>query len=203
MAEATVKVAALDTGMCNPEESPFPWVHTALQAGAIRDVPEPELLKRVAMDIIGDFDNMRGEDWELHRKEEADIVAEAKQLAKASIEKALATAGESGLPIFPAAARYGEAKEALWRSSNTCPYYLSQEKTGDWKVLCAAPKGGKFSHFASMRLMPERYRGLSGDDLVWTTGFRDAIFCHADGFIAGFKTFQSAVKFAELCMKED
>lgn len=201
LADLTVRVAALDTGLCEPGESPFPWVFEALRAGAIKGESESTLVQRIADDIVIELSGECGPYWEDRRAAERKTVADAAAAAKAAIDEAIAAAGDSGIPVFPSSCRWGETNEELWKSSNQCPYYIGQEGDDDWRILCAAPKGGEFSPFSSIALIPIQYRGLRGDALSEKTGIPGGIFCHAAGFIAGFKTCEGAVAFAELCRK--
>ncbi|WP_028485436.1 MYG1 family protein [Hydrogenovibrio halophilus] len=45
--------------------------------------------------------------------------------------------------------------------------------------------------------LPERFRGLRGQDLIDATGFEDAIFCHKTGFMCVMGEFDSAMAMAK------
>ena len=201
-ADLTVKVAAIDTGLLDPKLSPFPWVHTALRAGAIRGTPEGDLLNQVSDDLVNQLNEVKSIEWVERREKEEEVCEKAASAASDAITVAIKDAGMDGVPVFPMEARWGETKKALWTSTNTCPYYIGQELDGSWRVLCSAPKGGEFSPTLSMRLIPPQYRGLNGESLSQKTGIKDGVFSHAGGFIAGFRSLDSAKAFAKLCLGE-
>ena len=49
--------------------------------------------------------------------------------------------------------------------------------------------------------LKEQWRGLRDTELREVSGFDDAVFVHATGFIGGAKTQQSAVRMAELSIE--
>lgn len=102
--------------------------------------------------------------------------------------------------VFDTAATKAPVKKLIWNFSKDTVFYVSPAGSSDWRVLCCADPDEAFSGFSSWRLIPEKYRSLRGEDFIRETGIEDAIFCHAAGFIAGFKTQASAKAFAELCL---
>ena len=106
------------------------------------------------------------------------------------------------IACFSPEARLADVKQMLHERKDPAVYFISSEKEDDWRVLCCAPTEEEFSFFGSKRLIPEKFRGLRGDELSTKTSIEGGIFCHAAGFIAGFKTRESAVKFAKLCLED-
>lgn len=176
------RVSAVDTGVS--EESPFPWLATAVRASQILEVDNfANMVKRVRVEI-----------------EEKLLVEITALRAQEAIEKAIAKNDE--VVIFPAECRWGECKKMMWERKHPCIFYVSPESEEDWRVLCAAdPTAAEFSNFSSRKLIPEKYRGLRGEDLSERTGIQGGIFSHSAGFIAGFKTREGAEAFARLCLK--
>lgn len=178
------RVAAVDTGVS--EESPFPWLSTAVRASQILELEVESfsnLVKRVRVEL-----------------EEKLLVEITTLRAQEAIDKAIAT--QNDVVVFPAECRWGECKKTMWKRKHPCVFYVSPESPDDWRVLCAAdPTATEFSNFSSRKLIPEKFRGLRGEDLSAKTNIPGGIFCHAAGFIAGFKTREGAEAFARLCLK--
>lgn len=134
-------------------------------------------------------------------------IAEAEELATNAALDAIEAADGDAVVVFPAEARAAKCKELLHLHAPNCVYYVSPENPEDWRILCAAapevsPADGKAFVFSSRRLIPEKFRGLRGEQLTDVTGIAGGIFSHAAGFIAGFKTREAAVAFARLCLKD-
>jgi uncharacterized UPF0160 family protein len=129
----------------------------------------------------------------------ADAAAKAKAAAEAVITEAVRSGAREA--TFPAEARWADVKRMLWESKDSrVMFYVSPEGADDWRVLCAAhPAATEYSPFSSWELIPEKFRGLRGDQLSAVSGIPGGIFCHAAGFIAGFKTREGAEAFAHRC----
>lgn len=56
--------------------------------------------------------------------------------------------------------------------------------------------------YGQRKSMPEKWRGLMGEDLQKAAGVPDAVFCHPAGFIAGAETLEGAVKMAERAVEQ-
>lgn len=129
--------------------------------------------------------------------------ADAAATAKAAAEDVIKEASAAGARTvtFPAKARWANVKQMLWEKKDSrVMFYVSPEGPEDWRILCAAhPDAGEYSPFSSWELIPEKFRGLRGETLSEAAGIPGGIFCHAAGFIAGFKTREGAEAFAHLC----
>ena len=130
--------------------------------------------------------------------------AAAKAESAALTDIAAAKGGE--VVVFTPAARPANCKELIYKHAPQCVYFVSPESENDWRVLCAADPTRQFAdadelRFNSRRLIPEKFRSLRDGELDAATGLTGSIFCHQGGFIAGFKTRDAAVRFAELCLK--
>ncbi len=55
--------------------------------------------------------------------------------------------------------------------------------------------------FKRRKLFPKEWWGKRGEELAVTSGVKDAIFVHRDGFIAAAKTKEGAIKLAEIALK--
>lgn len=119
--------------------------------------------------------------------------------AKAAAESCIEAAGDDPVVVFDRASRCAPVKEMLWIRKSPAVFYVSPEAEDDWRILCAAdPAEEEFTPFNSRKLLNEEFRGLRGDELSEKSGVPGGIFCHAAGFIAGFKTREAAVEFAKL-----
>lgn len=173
-------VAAVDTGVT--ETSPFPWIRNACQAGMILEEDNfLDMVERVKKEM-----------------EERILVEISAERAEEAIKNVLSSDDE--VLIFPAECRWGKCKEEMWRRKSRCVYYVSPEKE-EWRVLCAADPDKEFSALSSRRLIPEKFRSLTGKELSEKTGIPGGVFSHAAGFIAGFATKEGAEAFARLCLE--
>lgn len=158
-----------------------------------------------AANILGRLDEAFAEVCAMVQVHIGSIVtaADAAAKANAAAETVITDAAESGARVvtFPAEARWADVKQMLWENKDSrVMFYVSPEGSEDWRVLCAAhPEATEYSPFSSWELIPEKFRGLSGEQLSEATGIPGGIFCHAAGFIAGFKTREGAEAFARLC----
>lgn len=66
-------------------------------------------------------------------------------------------------------------------------------KGSEWRVQ-AVPK--KLHSRETHCLLPESWRGLSGDELNKVVGIEDGVFCHPGRFIAGAESFDSVLSMA-------
>lgn len=185
--EVVEAIASWDTGHADCQH-PFPYIHNMSQyaqaAGKDMDKTFEDAMSRLKEDL-----EMMAAIWEA----EFDSLQEAERIIKE--EK-----GE--IVVFNKKSRWAPMKEMLYEAKSPCVFYISPDAEDDWKVLCAADLEKPFSGFSSRRLMPEKFRGLRDEVLSEVTGIPGGIFCHKDGFIAGFKTAKAAQQFAELCLKD-
>jgi len=107
--------------------------------------------------------------------------------------------------VFDSSCRAANVKQLMWERRHPALYYISPEDETDWRILCAAPPRERddeeFNQFASRFLLPEKWRGKRGKELSDVTGIDGGIFCHAAGFIAGWKTKDSALEAADKAVR--
>lgn len=77
-------------------------------------------------------------------------------------------------------------------------YGVYQDIQGGWKVQAIPPSADTMN--LQRKLLPKAWRGLSGAALQEATGVADAIFCHVGGFICGAKSYEGALRLAELAV---
>jgi hypothetical protein len=67
----------------------------------------------------------------------------------------------------------------------------------DWRVQAVPIAPGQFG--SKVPLHPD-WRGISNEKLAEISGLQDIQFCHASGFIGGSKSYDTALKMAELTL---
>jgi uncharacterized UPF0160 family protein len=187
------RVAAVDTGDPNAEGH---WIIDMVQTfnRATTVITGEDFFDRAVAAVVDALQCIIG-------------IADAEAIATNAALDAIVAADGDAVVAFPAEARAAKCKELLWKHAKDCVYYVSPESPDDWRILCAAapevsPADGKAFAFSSRRLIPERFRGLRGEQLSEVTGIDGGIFSHAAGFIAGFKTREAAIHFAVLCLRD-
>ncbi|MCR4284078.1 MAG: MYG1 family protein [Parcubacteria group bacterium] len=75
---------------------------------------------------------------------------------------------------------------------------LYRSDVSNWQVV-AINKDKKT--FETRKPIPDKWRGLRGEELAEATGVPDAIFCHRGGFMCVSGSKEGAIKFAKLAMK--
>lgn len=181
-------VAAWDTGD-DSQPHPVAYVH-ALASAAIATGGDMDAAFGDALFMV-----------ERHLKALLESAA-ASWAATAAADAAIKAQPDAAVVVFEPECRAADVKQLLYAAGHPATYYVSPESAADWRVLCCAPAEQHYSPFASKMLIPERFRGLRGAALAEAAGLPSdcGIFCHAAGFIAGFKTCDAAVKFAEICV---
>ena len=126
----------------------------------------------------------------------------AEACAVETAEKEIAAQKDAAIVVFREKdSRKAPIKEMLYKMAENAMYYVSPESEEDWRILCCCDPAQEFSFFGSRKLIPEKYRGLRGEQLSETAEIPGGIFCHAAGFIAGFKTCEAAEAFAKKCLE--
>lgn len=78
-------------------------------------------------------------------------------------------------------------------------YVLYPEDNGAWRVQCCNDRGNEFN---SRKPLPERLRGLRDEVLSKAADVPGCVFIHAAGFIGGAKSYESALRLAEMALQE-
>lgn len=71
---------------------------------------------------------------------------------------------------------------------------------GEWMAQAIPPARDRMRN--KKKPFPKAWWGLSGQKLVKITGVETAIFCHPNGYIAGAKTQEDAIRLANLAIDE-
>jgi uncharacterized UPF0160 family protein len=81
-----------------------------------------------------------------------------------------------------------------------CPealYCIFPTVTGSVNVQQIPEDSGGLISKSGRKSLPEKWRGLRGEELAKITGVKDAIFCHINGFICGAASWQGAKALAK------
>ena len=78
-------------------------------------------------------------------------------------------------------------------------YVLYPDSKGNWRIQCIPEAPDSFT---SRRPLPEKLRGLRDEELSEASGIPGCIFIHAAGFIGGNKTYEGALRMAQLALKD-
>lgn len=179
------KVAAQDTGN-EVDNHPFPWL--APMAEYARRAGREDIMFNCAVDRIISELNWRYENFR------------AREASAAATDDVITAGIEDDILIFNPECRDADIKRLMHSARAKAKYYISPESADDWRIRCSCNPAQEFSYFGSWKPIPEKYCGLRGDALSAATGIPGGIFCHAAGFIAGFRTKEAAIEFARLCL---
>ena len=106
--------------------------------------------------------------------------------------------------VFDEEDQESDIKQMIWRAkSHETYYFVTKEMNGTYRVCCCAKNSPKFNNFSTKYAIPVCFRGLTKLDLDEAAGLNngDSIFCHKQGFVAGFNTLEAAIKFCEVILK--
>lgn len=185
-------IADVDTGK---EGAPnkFPWVNAAVRAqrvdseGDVKKEDEDTLFRHMAMQM------------RQYLRDEIDCAIAAAEAEDAALRDIEASKDLDRVVVFGREARNADVKQLMYDTKCPAWYYVSPQSANDWRILCCADPEKPYGFQSSWHEIPEG-RGLRGEDLSKYTGIPDGIFCHQAGFIAGFATKESAIKFAQYCV---
>lgn len=80
---------------------------------------------------------------------------------------------------------------------NLIKFVLYTDQAGMWRVQAVTVEGQAFENRLSL---PEEWRGVRDEDLEKVSGIEGAKFVHAAGFIGGNKTYEGALKMAQIAL---
>lgn len=89
--------------------------------------------------------------------------------------------------------------EALHKLDPLIKFVLYTDQAGMWRVQAVTVKGQAFENRLSL---PEEWRGVRDEDLSKISGIEGCKFCHAAGFIGGNKTYEGALKMAQVALQK-
>ena len=89
--------------------------------------------------------------------------------------------------------------EKVHNVSPLIKYVLYTDQAGMWRIQAVTIEGKGFQNRLSM---PEPWRGVRDEDLSKVTGIEGCIFCHANGFIGGNKSYEGVLKMAKACLEQ-
>ena len=83
--------------------------------------------------------------------------------------------------------------EAEKQLTGKIKYALFEDVNKTWRVRAVSLSQ---TGFDLRKAMPESWRGLRDEQLASVSGIKDAVFCHASGFIAGTLSKEGAIQMA-------
>jgi uncharacterized UPF0160 family protein len=120
--------------------------------------------------------------------------AESQLLAKDIVVNAISKAENPALIVLK---HYAPWKQAVHELAKDALFILYPSATGQWRIQTIPVVPGSFD---DRKALPKTWAGLSDDALQKVTGVNDAMFCHNGLFIAGAKSFEGAMKMAEIAL---
>lgn len=79
-------------------------------------------------------------------------------------------------------------------------YVIFPDRDDSIRVQCVPIDSNSFTNRKSLKT---EWQGKSQEELVSLTGIQDIIFCHHSGFIGGAKSYESALKMAQISLSEE
>lgn len=90
-------------------------------------------------------------------------------------------------------------KQAVHALSDDALFAIYPSPTGHWRIHAVPIEPGSFSY---RKLLPEKWAGLSGDELRREMGVNDAVFCHDGRFTAGTESLDGAMRMVSMALGE-
>ena len=114
--------------------------------------------------------------------------------AKAIVAKAVDEAADPRVIVLQ---KYTPWKKTVHALSDEALFVIYPSHSGQWMIQTVPVELGSFEDRKSL---PSPWAGLSDEAFREVTGIDDAMFCHNGLFIAGAKSFESAMKMAEIAL---
>ena len=114
--------------------------------------------------------------------------------AKAIVAKAVDEAADPRVIVLQ---KYTPWKKTVHALSDEALYVIYPSHSGQWMIQTVPVEPGSFE---DRKALPTPWAGLSDEAFRDVTGIDDAMFCHNGLFIAGAKSFESAMKMAEIAL---
>ncbi|MGB2708026.1 MAG: MYG1 family protein [Pseudoalteromonas nigrifaciens] len=115
--------------------------------------------------------------------------------AKAIVAKAIENAADPRVIVLE---QYTPWKKTVHALSDKALYMVYPSHSGQWIVQTVPVEPGSFEDRKSL---PKPWAGLSDKEFQDETELEDAVFCHNGLFIAGAKSFASAMKMAAMALE--
>jgi len=91
--------------------------------------------------------------------------------------------------------------EKKYSLENEVKYVLFPDTTSHGHRVQCVPVDS--SSFVNRKSLKKEWRGIRDTELAKVSGIEDAVFCHANGFIGGAKSYESALKMAVLSLEAE
>ena len=116
--------------------------------------------------------------------------------AKAIVAQAVKNAEDPRVIVLE---KYTPWKKTVHALSDDALYMVYPSHSGQWIIQTVPAELGSFE---DRKPLPKAWAGLSDKEFQDATGLDDAMFCHNGLFIAGAKSFSSAMKMAAIALAE-
>lgn len=197
LADICCRVAAQDTGHEIVGNDPFPWFQTIVYyaRGCYKHgvkYTDEQLVGNLLTSMCDELAAMiYNEIW---RHEAFDVT-----YSKIKDQK--------GKPymVFDEEDQESDIKQMIWRAkSHDTVYFITKEMNGTYRVCCCAKNSPQFNKFSTKHPIPVCFRGLTKLELDEAAGLNpgDSIFCHKQGFVAGFTSLNAAIQFCECILRQ-
>lgn len=114
--------------------------------------------------------------------------------AKGLVKKAIANAKDERLIILDTACPW---HEVVIKDAPKALFVLLPERGGKWNVQTIPQAIGSKTYRKSL---PRAWKGLDGEAFAAQTGVHDAVFAHNGLFICGARSYEGALRLAELAL---
>ncbi|WP_420554114.1 MYG1 family protein [Neptuniibacter marinus] len=116
--------------------------------------------------------------------------------AKSIVAEAIENAEDPRVIVLE---KYTPWKRTVHALSKEALYMVYPSDSGQWRIQTVPAELGSFEDRKSL---PKPWAGLSDKALQDVTGIDDAMFCHNGLFVAGAKSFESAMKMASMALED-
>jgi uncharacterized UPF0160 family protein len=116
--------------------------------------------------------------------------------AKSIVAEAIENAEDPRVIVLE---KYTPWKRTVHALSKEALYMVYPSDSGQWRIQTVPVELGSFEDRKSL---PKPWAGLSDKALQDVTGIDDAMFCHNGLFVAGAKSFESAMKMASMALED-
>lgn len=116
--------------------------------------------------------------------------------AKSIVAEAIKNAEDPRVIVLE---KYTPWKRTVHALSKEALYMVYPSDSGQWRIQTVPAELGSFEDRKSL---PKPWAGLSDKALQDVTGIDDAMFCHNGLFVAGAKSFESAMKMASMALED-
>jgi uncharacterized UPF0160 family protein len=198
IADIVVRVAAMDTGHEVPA-NPFPWLPKYVNY--YRGLhSHGEMCNQSDEDVVGTMISLVSQELSCGIK-----LDQWKHQAFETTYQQIKDQKGKPYMVFGADAVDADLKQLIWKSKANALYYIVPEIDNTWRVCCCAKLSPQYNRFSTKQPIPVQFRGLTDHELDSAANLPlgASVFCHKQGFVAGFRSRAAAIGFVECILKEN